>query len=224
MSGSGYWFVRFVPTTINLAPTPPPPFLIPSLTLRFHLPSLNCLPLPPPISPRRGIGKQTQLIGKPSSPVSVALAKISAEHQYNGPSPEISDDQTCSSSETPPPASPRTSQSDMEEESGFVRSGSPPNSLAITATNTTNNTTNNCTTTNPPNRSHSLYELEGVLDLIILSFLTSLPPHTLLDVADTSHKCTHCRCPANCAECTALSRKNWGVREKKLSIDAKISR
>ncbi|GMH92270.1 hypothetical protein TL16_g12294 [Triparma laevis f. inornata] len=112
----------------------------------------------------------------------------------------------------------------MEEESGLVRSGSSPNSLAITATNTTNNTTNNCTTTNPPNRSHSLYELEGVLDLIILSFLTSLPPHTLLDVADTSHKCTHCRCPANCAECTALSRKNWGVREKKLSIDAKISR
>ncbi|GMI08701.1 hypothetical protein TrVE_jg9293 [Triparma verrucosa] len=161
----------------------------------------------------RGIGKQTQLIGKPTPPVSVAVARITSEHQYNGPSSDPDDDDS-SSSETPLPASPRTSQSEgLDDEEG--RPPSPQDSLAAeSAFAPTPNTT----------RQHSLHELEGVLDLIIISFLTSVPTTSLIDRADTSNQCTHCRCPANCAECTALSRKNWGVREKKLSIDAKITR
>ena len=144
--------------------------------------------------------------------MSLAVARITLEHQYNGPSSDPDDDDS-SSSETPLPASPRTSQSEgLDDEGG--RPHSPQDSLAAeSAPAPTPNTT----------RQHSLHELEGVLDLIIISFLTSVPTTSLIDRADTSNQCTHCRCPANCAECTALSRKNWGVREKKLSMGERLS-
>lgn len=56
----------------------------------------------------------------------------------------------------------------------------------------------------------------------MLSYLIEIPHRkTPLDVTDTSTTCSHCRCPATCAECSDLSRRNWGIREAALSRDSK---
>ena len=137
----------------------------------------------------RGIGKQSQLYGRPvpiSSP---------------GPTPDLSANLSTSS---PPqihgpqhPLSP-----------AVPASSPPPFSFSPSPS---------------PRPQESLYELHGVLDLIVLSYLIDLTPTTDTGPNHT-HECTHESCPATCPLCIDKNYKLWGEREHLLSQDGKTYR
>jgi hypothetical protein len=69
----------------------------------------------------------------------------------------------------------------------------------------------------------SLYELQGCLDLIIISFLIDLAPSPTFPPQHLQ-SCTHSGCPATCPKCMDLNYKLWGEREHVLSTNGKTSR
>jgi hypothetical protein len=126
-----------------------------------------------------------------------------------------------------PPASPTISHSPASK---------PPPALSLITPPTT-------PPASPP-PPESLHELEGCLDLVILSFLIQIgrssPPHTSSSSSSSSppslaplqsssypfhtQQCIHRSCPAICSQCIDENYKLWGEHEHMTSLDGKVAR